>query len=107
MAKTPRRIRRTASGLTLPRTSDGRSKANRRIKELTVALEHDLAGVTMSTSLRTLITAAVINTVALEKMRDDLAEGIPCDVDRFTGIAASLETTLKLAKHTATATAVA
>jgi hypothetical protein len=110
MAKTPRRIRRTPSGMTLPRTSDGRSQANRRIKELTLALEHDLAGVTMTTALRGMVTAAVVSTVAVEKMRDDLAAGLPVDMDRATAITSNLETTLRqleAAKHAASATVVA
>jgi hypothetical protein len=110
MAKTPRRLRRTPSGSILPRSSDGRSKLNRRFKELTLALESDLRGVTMTTALRATITAAVVNTVALEKMRDDLAEGLPVDMDRATSVTNNLESTLRqleAAKHAASATAIA
>jgi hypothetical protein len=86
-----RRVRTTPGGTVLPRSADGRSLAARRVKQVTIALETELSGAELTPMVHAKIGAAVVLSLAAEKLQGDLAQGKPVDPKQALELAAGLE----------------
>jgi hypothetical protein len=84
VARTRRKIRRTASGVPLPR-SDGRTTASRRFKALVETYAAELGG-PLGEAEQALISMATALTMAGEALAADIASGKQVDPDSMVRI---------------------
>lgn len=96
----PQRIRRTAAGLTLPRT-DGRSRRSRRFRDLCEAFERELGG-NLNAVDQNLVRQAANMVLASENFQLDVINGADVNPDALVRVSSEARRILGMLRAKAT-----
>jgi len=100
-ANKQRRIRRTSSGVELPRTADGRTVAAKRFRHLVEQFANELGGDELSGADRSRIRQAACLQMEEERFQEAVVRGEAVDVDGAVRVSSEKRRILSRLKATA------